>query len=54
MSDHKRAKAFKQGADAYRAGQSRENCPLPRGTIYFDDWNDGFEQASQKAPQPPK
>lgn len=54
MSEHKRAKAFHQGAETYRAGQPRESCSLPRGTIYFDDWNDGFEEASQKAPQPTK
>jgi hypothetical protein len=49
VSDYRRGLAFKAGEKAARASKSRETCDRQRGTIYFDDWQDGYENASHHA-----
>lgn len=47
MSDYRRALAFKAGKKAALAGKSRETCNRQRGTIFFDDWQDGYNEGER-------
>lgn len=42
VSEHRRHLAYHAGQVAAMAGKSREKCNRQPGTIYFDDWHDGF------------
>jgi ribosome modulation factor len=49
MSDHRRRKAYVAGEQAARDGKGREACTRQRGTIFYDDWMDGWESAATLA-----
>lgn len=38
------------GRNAAEQGKDREACQLSRGTIYYDDWMDGFEDGERTRP----
>lgn len=38
-----RALAYEDGVEAAEAGQSEDDCEWMRGTIFYDDWMDGYE-----------
>ena len=42
-----RANAFKAGRTAGMRDESRTSCRYPRGTIYYDDWHDGFAEGEK-------
>jgi len=42
VSEYRRDLAWKSGQKARLAGKGREVCKRERGTIYFDDWQDGW------------
>lgn len=42
VSKYRRGLAWRAGVRAHQQGRTRETCDRPRGTIYFDDWQDGF------------
>lgn len=39
--------AYKGGVEAQKSGKRREDNDEPRGTIFHDDWNDGYEEAER-------
>jgi hypothetical protein len=43
MSDYRRNLAWKAGNKAALAGKGRHTCKRQPGTIFFDDWHDGFD-----------
>ena len=43
MTEHRRKQAWDAGAKAAREGKPRTACNRQRGTIFFDDWQDGYE-----------
>jgi hypothetical protein len=45
MSEYRRQLAWKAGAKAWRDGKPKSSCTRQRGTIFWDDWHDGFEHA---------
>ena len=51
VSDHRRNLAWLAGDRAARQGKSRETCTRMPGTIYFDDWHDGYENGLQTLAQ---
>jgi hypothetical protein len=50
MSEYLRRLAFKAGEKAARQGRPGSVCNRQRGTIFFDDWHDGYEQALNSQP----
>lgn len=48
MSDYRRNLAWKAGRKAQRTGKSPETCNRQPGTIFFDDWHDGYRAAEQE------
>lgn len=42
-----RMRAYEDGRAAYHLGKLHESCKRKPGTIYFDDWHDGFQEAEQ-------
>jgi ribosome modulation factor len=51
MSDYRRNQAFQAGRKAALAGKTKETCNRQPGTIFFDDWHDGFEEVTQQLPE---
>lgn len=49
MSEYRRRQASLAGAKAFRDGKSRETCNRPNGTVFFDDWHDGYNAAEREA-----
>ena len=45
VSDRRRNLAWLAGERAARQGKPASSCDRIRGTIYYDDWMDGFEHA---------
>lgn len=43
ISEHRRNLAWLAGDRAARNGKSEDACDRQPGTIYFDDWHDGYE-----------
>lgn len=48
MSDYHRRKAWQAGNKAFRDGLPRSACTRPQGTIYYDDWHDGYNDAERE------
>ena len=48
VSDYRRGQAWTAGAKAQRNGKTKDACNREKGTIYFDDWHDGFEYAKNE------
>ena len=46
VSDRRRRAAWSAGYQARKDGKSPAANDRPQGTIYFDDWADGFQAAS--------
>ena len=46
VSDYRRNQAWKAGNKAAKAGKPRSTNNRQRGTIYYDDWCDGYEEGS--------
>lgn len=42
VSEYRRHLAWTAGKMAAKAGKSRATCNRENGTIYFDDWHDGY------------
>lgn len=42
-----RQAAHGHGSDSYHAGYGEAHCPFKPGTIFFDDWHDGWNAAKQ-------
>lgn len=42
MSDYRRNQAWQAGRKAAQQGKPLGANPRQRGTIYFDDWDDGW------------
>lgn len=51
MSDYRRQQAWTAGKKAALAGKPRSSCNRQRGTIFFDDWMDGFGEGEEAAPR---
>lgn len=49
MSEYRRKQAWEAGVKAQRAGKPPSACKRPRGTIFYDDWHDGYRWAEQSA-----
>ncbi len=49
VSASRRDLAWTAGYNAQLAGKSREACNRQPGTIYFDDWHDGYNHAENTA-----
>lgn len=47
MSEYQRIQASNAGMKAFREGKSSSACDRPRGTIFYDDWQDGYAAAEQ-------
>jgi len=47
VSDYRRAQAWKAGSKAANEGRGREANNRQHGTIYYDDWCDGFNEAER-------
>ena len=43
MSEYRRRQAYQAGRKAAEQGKPRSACNRERGTIFFDDWQDGYE-----------
>ncbi len=52
VSDYRRRLAFLAGMKACRNGKARSKCNRSEGTIYFDDWHDGYSEEEQRQPLP--
>ena len=50
MSDYRREQAWKAGYKAARDGKSRETCNRRQGTIFWDDWHDGYNDGEREGP----
>ena len=48
MSDYRRQQAWTAGNKAGKAGKPRESNNRQRGTIFYDDWADGWEEADNE------
>lgn len=49
VSDYRRGQAWKAGKAAHQRGKPRASCKRQRGTIYFDDWHDGYNDSENEA-----
>lgn len=49
MSDYRRQQAYEAGQNAGQKGLSEAACTRQRGTIYFDDWHDGYQEGQRTA-----
>ena len=47
MSDYRRMQAAKAGYKAALEGRPRSVCNRQRGTIFFDDWHDGYNEGER-------
>jgi hypothetical protein len=48
VNEYRRAKAWMAGKEAALEGASRTSCNREAGTIYFDDWHDGFDEGERE------
>lgn len=44
VSEYRRSLAFKAGAKAAREMKPKGVCNREQGTIYYDDWHDGYNE----------
>jgi hypothetical protein len=44
MSEYRRLLAYRAGRKAALNRRDRSTCKRTPGTIYFDDWHDGFDE----------
>lgn len=49
MSEYRRIQAYQAGRKAALAGKRVEVCNRQRGTIFYDDWHDGFWDGEREA-----
>lgn len=49
VSEHRRHLAWNAGQKAFEAGKPKTANNRQRGTIYYDDWSDGWNDARNKA-----
>jgi len=49
VSDYRRNLAFKAGAKAFLRGKGEHTNNRQSGTIYADDWQDGWNEEANKA-----
>lgn len=47
MSEYRRMLACIAGEKAARAGKPRPSCNRERGTIFYDDWMDGYDHGER-------
>lgn len=47
ISEHRRRLAGQAGVKAQKAGKPRSANSRERGTIYYDDWADGYDAAER-------
>ena len=52
MSEYRRIQASKAGAKAHAAGKPRSSCNRQRGTIFYDDWQDGYSASENGQVRP--
>lgn len=52
ISEYRRRQASAAGQKAFRDGKARATNNRQRGTIYYDDWMDGWDYASYEADRP--
>lgn len=50
ISDYRRELAFKAGKKAGQSGKPETANKRQRGTIYFDDWWDGWNEGQRVKP----
>lgn len=50
MSEHRRRLAFKAGKKAALNGKPETENNRQRGTIFFDDWYDGWAEGERERP----
>lgn len=48
ISEYRRGLAWKAGQKARSADKGRETCNRERGTIYYDDWQDGWMHEDER------
>jgi hypothetical protein len=48
VSEYRRGQAFAAGRKAATEGKPRTACNRQCGTIYYDDWMDGYEEAARQ------
>lgn len=48
MSDYHSHKAWLAGRDAALAQRPKSSCRRTRGTIYYDDWHDGYGTIAER------
>lgn len=48
VNNQRREKAFQAGRKAALASLTEEECKEPCGTIYYDDWFDGYEEGKRE------
>lgn len=52
MSDHRREKAWQAGKKAGMAGKPATANNRQQGTIFYDDWHDGWLEGRRSADMP--
>lgn len=48
VSNELRESAWQAGNQAAREGKPKDGGGWIRGTIYFDDWHDGYDEGSRQ------
>ena len=48
ISEHRRRMAWTAGKKAALSGKPRDTNNRTRGTIYFDDWADGWDEGERE------
>lgn len=51
MSQYRRKQAWEAGVKAAREGKPATACNRQRGTIFYDDWHDAYEQTKREMGQ---
>lgn len=54
MNDYRRGQAYLSGTKAARRGKPETANNRERGTIYFDDWWDGWNSVTARARTTPQ
>lgn len=53
MTEYRRRLAFKAGRKAALIGRQRTANNRERGTIFYDDWSDGYDDGEREAGKQP-
>jgi hypothetical protein len=48
MSEYRRKQAYDAGRKAALGGKPRSSCKRQQGTIFYDDWNDGYDHGQRE------